>query len=361
MNKTAYKLCISAVFVLPALVLLSSAVYAETAEVLEGGDAADVTAPDTSVVSDVEDKVFVEETDPEFMGPLLPENVTPVLSFLDTPNAQVSNGLRATARYIDQFFANEKLAYESSGSSLRLLLDTVFAENGETGYDGKIRLRLRLPRTQNKLRLFFENEPEQLRDEAQPELEETPEDAANETEYFAGLQADLGSERKWRFKPSLGVKIRIPADIFARFRFYRTFNFAAWELYWDETFAWFDSSGWRFDSTLEWSYPLATQWLFRTTTFARWTDEAEYYTASQDFNVIHTLSSHRAISYQLGVYGIEEPSIHAEQYWFGVRYRQDVHRGFMFLELHPKVQFFKENDFSDEYSMLLRLEFFFQD
>ena len=99
--------------------------------------------------------------------------------------------------------------------------------------------------------------------------------------------------------------------------------------------------------------------MFRASSFARWTEEDEFFRLSQVFTFFHTLSARRMVSYQVGAYGQTDPTWFMTDYLLVVRYRQLIHKEWLFFEVRPQVQYSKENDWDDEVSLLLRLELFF--
>ena len=197
------------------------------------------------------------------------------------------------------------------------------------------------------------------RDDLDRTLQAGPIDAAEESSYFAGIQAELGQERRWRFKPSIGVKLRSPIDYFVRLRLDRRFSLETWSVYVSETVYWFDSDGTGADTALEFDHQLDSNSLFRAATFARWTELTDYFTLSEVFSLTHQLSDRRIISYQAGIYGKSEPVVHATDYLLLLRYRQQLHSNYLFLELVPEIRYRKENDFHAEHSLLIRLEMVF--
>jgi hypothetical protein len=99
--------------------------------------------------------------------------------------------------------------------------------------------------------------------------------------------------------------------------------------------------------------------LFRSTTGANWRAETEAFALRQIFSLTHTLSDRRAISYQLRFDGIDEPTIHTTQYSILAHYRQNLHAGYLFMDLIPRVTYLKEYDFRADYSFTFRLEMVF--
>lgn len=285
---------------------------------------------------------------------------SPLFSFLDVPQQAVASRLNRMATAMDEFFADERVYYTDSGSYIRLTLDAIQEEGGERGYRGDVKLKLRLPRTQEKLKLTFESNPVEERDPVDSTLEESPAQAAEEKNYYAGIQATLGDEKKWRFRPGVGIKFREPIDVYARVRADRSYRAGEWLFRPSQTFYTFKESGFGSDTAFELDYQLTPHLLFRSRSFIRYTDENDYYEPSQVFSLLHAISRHRGMAYQIGVYGITEPIWHATDYLAQIRYRQNVHSDYLFLELIPRVIYQREDDFDPEHTLTLRLEMVFQ-
>jgi len=277
-------------------------------------------------------------------------------SFLDRPQGSLSYGLNEMATAMDEFFAEERVFYDKSGSYVRLTADMVFDEVEDTRYTGDIKVKIRMPRTEEKLKLTFESDPEEQRDDLDRTLEDSPSDAAREREYYGGIQATLGDEKKWRFKPSIGVKFDKPIDIFLRLRMDRNYKTGNWLFRPSQTFYTFKEKGFGSDTQFVLDYGITDDVLFRSSSFVRYTDENDYYEPSQVFSLLHSLSPRRGMAYQIGVYGITEPTWHTTDYLAQIRYRQNVHSDYLFIELLPRVLYQRENDFDAEHSLTLRLE-----
>ena len=81
---------------------------------------------------------------------------------------------------------------------------------------------------------------------------------------------------------------------------------------------------------------------------------------SQSLNLIHQLSAKRNIIYKVAVFADSEPTIFATSYLINLRYRQNVHKDYMFVELQPQILYEKETDFESQYSLFLRLELLYR-
>lgn len=286
--------------------------------------------------------------------------IAPFFSFLDTPHEFVSSGVETFAKNIDEFFSDDKVFYDTSGTYLRLRADAIINERGERTYHGDLKLKLRLPHSKKKLKFFLVSEPNERPDEITSQGENTPIAAIEEKDYSAGLERTRGKKDAWQFSPSIGIRLSSPIDPYVKFRIKRKYEFSQWSIHLHETPYWFDSTGWGSDSYLELNRKVTSDDLFRASTFARWTNESDRFELSQTFSMYHTLSKRRAVSYFVGVYGESEPTVYATHYLLGLTYRQNIHKDYLFVEILPQIKYEKINDFHADHSITFRLEMVFK-
>lgn len=275
----------------------------------------------------------------------------PFFSFLDEPQKYFSLTVESLARNLDEFFSADNVFYETSGTQLRLREDAIWTESAGIKIKGDVRLKLQLPHTQKKVRFIFQSDEEQ-----NPYLLDSEQD----NEYSAEIRGSIGSKDGWKLDPSIGAYLGETIDTYIKFRLNREYNFDKWSIHWDETPYWVASHGWAFDSYLEMNRKINEKDLFRSSTFAGWRKDIDYFELNQIFSMYHRLSDKKAISYFTGFYGISEPKIHTTKYLIGLNYRQNIHKDYLYIELKPEIKYQKINDFRPEYSMIFRLEMLFK-
>jgi hypothetical protein len=280
------------------------------------------------------------------------------LVILDTTHKYISENVEKYVTAIDRFFANEALYKYTTDSYVQLSGDVLFEETGEIGYGANLRARVDMPGTKKRFKLIFDTDPTEKQDPLERSVDESPAAAVEESDLFGSIQRER-EIRGWKFRPSIGVKFNLPLEPFVKAQFTNIYPLRSWTLRADQNFYWFDDSGFGSDSTIEFDRPVGQENLFRASSFARWTEENEFFQLSQIFTFYQTLSSRRKISYQIGAYGQTSPTWVMTDYLLVVRYRQLVHREWLFFEIRPQVQYSKENDWDDEVSLLLRLEMLF--
>ena len=110
---------------------------------------------------------------------------------------------------------------------------------------------------------------------------------------------------------------------------------------------------------MELDHSLTKKLLFRSRTSELWTDFLDYHEIEQTFTLYHELSDRRAVSYNIGSYGISHPTTHLIQYYASIGYRQRIHKDWLFVEVSPAVIYARENKFKPERSLMLKFEIVF--
>lgn len=288
------------------------------------------------------------------------ETQNPLVLYLDDAQKSISSRVDSLARNIDEFFTRNGEAYDSTGTYLRLRHNAISREGGIIDYTTDVRFKLRLPNTQKKLKLFFETSSEKDPDNISTHVENTPASEVKDGDSVLGIQFTSGDKYGWKFKPRLGIHFSSIVDPYVKFRFIREKEYVKWDLKWHETLQWYDSIGWGVDSYFELSRKITKDDLFRSSTFARWTNEADQFELSQVFSMFHIFSKKKAITYYAGAYGLSEPEVYVTHYLLGANYRRNVYKDYFFIEIEPQIKYQKINDFHAEHSITFRLEINFK-
>ena len=311
-----------------------------------------------SVIAEIDDDID-DEYCPDPAITVLQEDQQ-FLNFLNEPHKDVSSGLEWISKRIDTFFASEDLYAESTGSYARLTGSTIFREGGQQSWLGDLNLRIELPHTKKKLKLIIETDADQnLENRPGQPGQRTPNQALSKTTYYAGIEKELAEKSLWDVSTSTGIKIRSPLDPFVRLRMTREVIFKYWKFRFTETLFHFHSSGTGHTSTIEWDRPMTKTDLFRMHTSATWWDNTNHYELSHSFTFFHEITERRALSYSIGVFGTNKPTSQADTYLFDIRYRQKLHKDWLYVEVNPQVLYLKSNNFKPEQSLTLKLEMIF--
>ena len=278
-------------------------------------------------------------------------------SLVDKEQEMAVDKLTGLTNRVDSFFSNERVYYDATDSFVRIRGDTIWDEEADhLGFTGDVRVKLDLKRTSEKYKFVIESNPERGEADLDQDTRETPLEAAQQPSYYAGLQAQAGDRTRWFYRSTLGVRIKAPLDVFIRLHANRTYPLDDWSLRLDEGLFHFSSFGLGADSAAEFDHALDSNSLFRARSYVRWLREDDNFNVSEVVSLFHTLSPRRWLGYQAGVYAPTRPSFSVSDYLLLLRYRQDIHKHFLFMEIIPQIRYQKINNFSPQHSITFRLE-----
>lgn len=271
----------------------------------------------------------------------------------------LSRSLETMSLRLDSFFGSE-LYYEedcTTDSYASFKLTSSYQRGGELDLEPRLRLRIDLPRTERQFRVRFELEDDEYDDEELGSRAASS-DHLDDNDVSASLQFLLEERRNWQISVSPGLRIR-ELDPYVKFRLRRSGELGDWRTRFVQAFEWFESTGFGSKSTFAIDRRIGRKSLLRLTSQAyRNEDEFRHndFEISQRIRVLRALSEHVALSAEVGVYGHTEPHWRHDRYFTNLRWRRDVHKGYVFFEVKPQLDFRHADDFAAEASLTLTLE-----
>lgn len=272
-------------------------------------------------------------------------------SYRDTTSRQVTH----FANWVDNFFADDRIYDEEQGSYIKLNLLKTYFENDRAQYDTQIKARLDIPKTQKRMQLFIESIDEDEDDTEQTTIDET----AERQEQSIGLQFMRPDSRLWKITTITGVRFRSGLDPFIRFRFRRSINDGTWSYRITENIFWYSSDGAGETTQLDIDHSLTKKLLFRATTKATWRHATHSFDLGQDLTLFQKINSHKSLAYQTGYRATMAAHPSTTDYFYSIRYRQQIHSNWLFMDITPRIHHPEENNFKPLRSITLKLEIVF--
>ncbi len=287
-------------------------------------------------------------------SPQAGEPAIEALKPLDRGRDLASQKVTDFANWLDSFFGDDRIYQESQNSRLKLNLLHISEEGRLPRYDANVQGKLTLPNTQRRVKLLFESSQEDT-----PNQDASLLDSVDSQDQSLGIRFIKETQAWWRAHADIGVRFRGGLDTFIRFRLRRLFSAGQWNFRATETLFWFDSTGPGETTRFDVERGISANYLFRTTSKATWLDETQNFDLSQNFFLLHDISSRRAIIYRAGIIGVSKPVTQTTAYIVSVRLRQQLHRDWLFFEINPKVVYPRENNFHSQHSLTFKLEVIF--
>ncbi|MBB3332678.1 hypothetical protein BDK63_003578 [Halomonas campaniensis] len=284
---------------------------------------------------------------------------------IDPFHESVSRWVDTSSRRIDGFFGTTDALTVESDSFLRLSQAWRWREGESLDQDLGVRFRLDLPTTEERLRLIIETEPEETRGTLAEQDDQLADERISGVESLRiGLNRLSRRDRteRWNTQVGAGIRVRLPLDPFARVISQRlwTLNDGPWQLESDNRLSWFNKDGYSARTRWDLGRPLDEQRHLRFITNVQWREEVDKLEFSEAAELNRRLNRRSALRYTAAVLGESGSRPRIEDSYLEVRYRRDVHRGILFLDVAPALHFPREVDYDSRWEVNLRLEMYFR-
>ncbi|MGI9264509.1 MAG: hypothetical protein ACR2QU_06250 [Gammaproteobacteria bacterium] len=272
---------------------------------------------------------------------------------VDTWHASISSRVERSARRIDSFFADDRFYADATKSYARLSVQSTWENGEDTESEARVRARIDLPGTRQRLRLFVEGgEP----DEGEGTASDSITEALDDNDYNVGLEAQLRNTGRWDLRPGLGVKASNSPDPFVRLRAVRYEHLDSWLMRFSAGVAEFVDDGTEVQSRVDFDRKINPDWLFRSTSRARYRDSKDRIDFLQQLTVFQKINSRLGLAYDIGVRADDDPDWEVDHYFGQLRARVRAYKKWLFVELKPQVVFREEDDYDPSYLFSLRMD-----
>ena len=268
-------------------------------------------------------------------------------AWIDKVQKGVYDRVCGAALWFDGLFGNPRYDQDSDATYGRLGLFEYYDRRDQ--FDTRLRLRARvaLPALKDRLRLTLN------RDNEQEEVEERPGDGENpvpqsfrtvdDESWLLGLGYSLRSGLDNGFDFGVGVRIRSPLDPYVKASYQHTWVFnRATALRFRETPFWRDSRGFGATTQVSLDYLLKENVLFRWNNVGTAAEDTEGLDWGTSVSAYQDLRRRAAISYTALLRGETGADVPIKNYGVEVRYRRQVFRKWLFLDLSSSLTWPRE-------------------
>jgi len=293
--------------------------------------------------------------------PTAKENSQPVFNWLIEKRDDWSHGFGNMVSSIDGFFAGKDTEAQTNDSYLRLRFGVRWIEGDGLSDDSDLKLRIDLPTTKNRWKLFIENQLDELETLRSSNREDVIDPETEDDGFYGGISRERTTEN-WQFRPELGVKLSAPLDPFMRFRAKRPFELPGlWSGRFQQSIYYFHQDGFGTKGELLFERPWGEQDFWQIKSEGKWEDETNNMGLAQVFTLQQSLTENAAVNYELGILGNTKPSTQTSSYYINMRYRQRLYEDWLFFDVVPGVTWPRTTDFEPVYSITSRIEILFSD
>lgn len=293
----------------------------------------------------------------------VPELNIPGIRILDLTHGYFSRNIEGLSDSVDSYFGDDRIYEEASGTYVQIRGSAVYSKYGTLGFDTQLRAKFRLTNLKtlaDRVQLLISGDDDAPGSGSITTGVEAGQ-VVDDVDPSASLQFLLVEQGRWDVRLQPGVKFRTPVDPFVKLRLRRQQSLGAnWLIRTTATPAWYESRGSELPGSLDLERGTGHGGFFRSTTSLAWYEEEnKNLFARQSLFYSHPVSRRSQMAYEVGVSFEREPRWRDTAYFATIRYRANVHRGWIFFEVKPQLVFVRESDFKPEPSLALTLELFY--
>lgn len=272
---------------------------------------------------------------------------------IDLLHTGISAGVEHSARKVDSFFADDRFYADTNKSYARVSGETTWESGEGTSSQARVRARIDLPGTRERLRLFMEGgDPE---GDSGSESSSIPK-ALDDNDYNIGLEGQLEDTGNWDIRPGAGVKAGVPPDPFLRIRAIRYERLDGWLMRFSAGAAEYLDDGTELQTRMDFDRKINPDWLFRSGSRVRYRDSKDRIEAIQQFSLFQKLSERKALAYEVGLLAHDDPNWDVDNFYAQFRARFRVYKKWLFVEFKPQLVFREEDDYDPSFLFALRVD-----
>ena len=287
-----------------------------------------------------------------------PESEEPAPGVLDAGHAGASERVRRLGAWLDEFFADENYEAEINKSWLRIRVDS-FSELYEgTDVTAPVRLHLKLPALNNRLRFEILSPDETDDIEASEGAEVRPTPSGDSEEKTSAAVSYVYREEKER---SIIARLGMDFDGYApnpyvggRYRELVPLN-DVWNFRFTEQIRYYSRDGVVSRTSLDFERIMEEDMLLRISLDGTWLEDDPDYFYSLGFALFRPLDDRSAVEYQI-VNSFRTDPHRLDRITARIRHRQKIWRDWLTFEVAPQVSFPDDRDFEPVPAILFRLE-----
>jgi len=281
-----------------------------------------------------------------------------MLGTIESTQRAISKSILGFSKSIDEYFSNERVMEEATGSYGCIRLGFLYQEHGQIDSANSVCLKVDLPNTRKRWKLFIErNDSDSKNNNLNSSLPATGDVNSNTgTGSEAGVSYVAKDELLKNFSFDMGIRSRLPLDPFARLRYRRTWVPSNWLYRLTENLYYYKSIEGGLLSRLDFERHLSPSWYTRITSQADYRDQDSEFYLKQIFGAYREVKKGQAMSFEYIVSGFTQPSARVDYYMYRFRYRFNVWRDWFFVETSPQLLHTSENNFRQVAGILISLE-----
>lgn len=267
--------------------------------------------------------------------------------WIDDVQRGVYAGVCGAASWFDGLFGTPRFDQDSNETYGRLGVYETLDRRDNLDTRLKLRARLALPAFQNRARITLGRGDEQELVEERPSNSEIPQPAVlgsdTDDAWLLGLGYGKQGNLEKGFDFGIGVRLRFSVDPYVKATYRHNFIFDVNNmLRFRETPFWRDSRGFGTTTQIAFDHLVGPSLLLRWNNVGTVAEDTDGLDWGTNVTAYKSLGSRRAISYTALLRGETAADVAIQNYGAEVRYRQQVFRSWLFIDLQTSLTWPRE-------------------
>lgn len=262
---------------------------------------------------------------------------------LDEYHAYMVDKIRNQTLWFDDFFGDIRAEEEDRPSSfVRLRTVARYTEGEGMTFPIRLRANLELPRVNRRLHLviFGGNREDDRWQEPGDSIDSSLKREEDKDWTNLGLRYMLYKTLRERLHFGGGLSVRWPLDYYMRARYERLlYSGGNKTLRFSETGFWNSLNGFGETTRIDLEKDLGDGLYGRISLFGTYSENVSGLQWGAEINLFRQLTEQSALAFDVGAYGLSEPSMRVGTYRIASRYRRNFLRPWLFFEIEPEVLF----------------------
>jgi hypothetical protein len=276
--------------------------------------------------------------------------------WLDRTHERFSENVCGAAMWFDSFFGNERAEAETLDRYIKVISGLRWSEDDGLSSRTRVRARIDLPRLKHYFNLILSNEDEDDVTRMVPDLSPRlaqPAPGDKPSKYALAVRWTPIRGADSAFSTSAGINFGTPLKPYITTRYRYTYGIREDMLArLTQSVFWKNQEGFGENTRFDLERLLDPQHLLRGTlsaTFSELSDGLEWNAA---VSLYRNVSQKQAWSYNLSIHAATRPDPEIRDYTASVRYRRNIFRPWLFVEVEPSFSWLKAKEDTDYHRSL---------
>lgn len=274
--------------------------------------------------------------------------------WLDTMHKSISESVMDSAKWFDNFFANEGAEEDQKAlGQVRLRLGWEPRSRDLNEFEAKLKVRVKLPHLKNRVDLILSDD-EDIRDD---KVRAGRSEQLNRRDEFT-------IALRYKAKPDSGLSHRIGFgrrfQYFAKSRYRDSIDLSnSVEMRYDASIYYYNRDKFGSDFGLALDYDYSQNTLFRFDNRFYYRDKSEDWLWQHNLQAFYQLNDSSALIYGYYLEGLSKPNYRLDEYLLSIKFRKHTRREWLYYDIEPFILWRRDENFSASYGVALRIEGFF--